>query len=356
MKKSEIKYFLGANSCNGFISAFCECYDPFDGWKAYIIKGGPGTGKSSFMKYVAKTADKKGIKVILCPCSSDPDSLDGVIMPEKKTVILDGTAPHIVEPVFPGACEEILNFGQFWKKEAFEGKTAEIIDVTLKNKLLHKAAARYLSACGQLLADNFKTAAACTDYKKAEGFAANLCKNNIPAKKGKPKEWIRFINGTTPKGIISYAETLTKQNSNLIVISDKYGSASTAIMEKIREYALLNGYEIETIKNAFLPELITDHIIIPELSLAFATENEYTRFETPVRRIHSRRFVNSSLLHNSRERLKFNSKAAAALLSGACDTLKKAKAVHDDLEKYYVSAMDFKALNTFAEEFAEKIL
>ena len=356
MKKSEIKYFLGANSCNGFISAFCECYDPFDGWKAYIIKGGPGTGKSSFMKYVAKTADKKGIKVILCPCSSDPDSLDGVIMPEKKTVILDGTAPHIVEPVFPGACEEILNFGQFWNSRAFQGKEKDIIDVTLKNKALHKAASGYLSAVGQLLSDNLKIAQCCTDYKKTESFAAALCKNYIPSKNAKGREWIRFISATTPKGIISYPETVTQQNKNLVVISDKYGSASSTIMQKIREYAILNGYEIITLKNAFLPEKIIDHIVIPELSLAFVTENDYIKFETDVRRIHSRRFVNSSLLHNSRERLKFNSKAAEVLLGEGCTTLKKAKAVHDVLEKYYISAMDFNSLNGFAEEFAKEIL
>ena len=111
------KFFLGANSCKGFESHFSDCYDARDGWCAYIIKGGPGTGKSSFMRHFASHAIQKGEEVILCPCSSDPESLDGVILPRKKMVLLDGTAPHVVEPSFPGICEEIINLGEFWDAE-----------------------------------------------------------------------------------------------------------------------------------------------------------------------------------------------------------------------------------------------
>ena len=64
MEINDLKYFLAANSCQGFVSSFNNCYDAERGWKAYIIKGGPGTGKSSFMKFVAKSALEKEIKVV----------------------------------------------------------------------------------------------------------------------------------------------------------------------------------------------------------------------------------------------------------------------------------------------------
>ena len=116
MEKYKEKYFLAANSTSGFVSYFGECYDNLDGWRVYIIKGGPGTGKSSFMRRVALIAESKGIDSIYCPCSSDPDSLDAVIFEDIKVVILDGTAPHIVEPSLWGACENIINLGDFWDK------------------------------------------------------------------------------------------------------------------------------------------------------------------------------------------------------------------------------------------------
>ena len=113
----QIKYFLASNSCDGFISYFDTCFDPKDGWKSYIIKGGPGTGKSSFMKKIAKRAEEEGYSVHRCPCSSAPDSLDAVVIPKLKVSVLDGTAPHVIDPKYPGAVENILNFGDFWNKE-----------------------------------------------------------------------------------------------------------------------------------------------------------------------------------------------------------------------------------------------
>ena len=37
-------------------------------------------------------------------CSSDPESLDGVAIPEKGAALMDGTAPHVYDPVLP-RCE-----------------------------------------------------------------------------------------------------------------------------------------------------------------------------------------------------------------------------------------------------------
>ena len=49
-----ICFFLGANSPQGFVSRFdqLDCGDPQ--WHTFIIKGGPGCGKSSFMRRIAE--------------------------------------------------------------------------------------------------------------------------------------------------------------------------------------------------------------------------------------------------------------------------------------------------------------
>ena len=49
----------------------------------------------------------------LIACSSDPDSLDAVILPEWKVSIADGTAPHILEPKQPALSESLLCFSSF---------------------------------------------------------------------------------------------------------------------------------------------------------------------------------------------------------------------------------------------------
>ncbi|MEE1238449.1 MAG: hypothetical protein UHO61_00805 [Acutalibacteraceae bacterium] len=358
MENFDFKYFLAANSCEEFCSYFDKNYLPNGEWRAFIIKGGPGTGKSSFMKYFALKASEKGYKTVLCPCSSDPNSLDGVILPQKKLVILDGTPPHTIEPAFPGACEKILNFGDFWDDNAFKADKKEIIATSLLNKAYHKTASRYIEAAGKLILDSYKTAIACTDKEKALQFSKNLCRKLIPQKANAPvgNEWIRFVEGITPLGIVSYSDTVLKEVPKALIINDEYGAASNIIIGFVREYALKNGYEIITLKNPFLPSLITDHIIIPELGLAIATENAYIHFSANERRIHARRFTSSQKLHLSRERLKFNKKAAKELLLSAAGTLDGAKRVHDKLESYYIKAMDFRKLTAFAEKFTEETL
>lgn len=359
MKKLFSKYFLGANSCEGFVSAFSESYDPTDGWRAILIKGGPGTGKSSFMKYIAAKAQKKDLETVLCPCSSDPDSLDGVIIPEKKTVVLDTTAPHIVEPKFPGACEEILNLGAYWNSDKLKERADEVIAATECNKLIHRTASRYLAAAGQLLLDDLRLANDCTDADAVERFAEGLCRRNIPDRTGtsvSPREQVRFIEGITPLGIVAYCKSITDKCENIAVIQDKHGSVSGLIMRRIREYALNNGYNIITLKNPFLPSLLIDHIIIPELSLAFVTENEYLEFDTDSRRIHSRRFTDTNALKQHRGRMLFDRRAARELIESACAALARAKSSHDLLERFYIESMDFESLSSDADGIAERIL
>lgn len=351
------KYFLAANSCEGFVSHFKGCYDAFSNWRVYIIKGGAGTGKSSFMKRLAKKAEALGFDVDICPCSSDPDSLDGVVIKEIKTAVLDGTAPHVVEPDYAGVCEQILNFGEFWDSEILMENGDEIIDTANRNKAFHKTAAAYLSAAGELLYDNLKLSKEFTDEKKAEMYALRLCKRYIPKKSNKKaKEQIRFIGGITPKGIIYYPETLKSNIKTFVVTEDRYGGVSSIISEKVKMYAQSVGYDVISYKSALLPSVLYDAVVIEELNLAFISESDYFKPDIDARRIHSRRFTDINAIKRTRARLSFNRKMAEKLIMGAEKSLKSAKSIHDQLESYYISSMDFEELNAFCDAKCDEIL
>ena len=356
MSNFDYKYFLASNSAEGFVSVFKERYDARDGWKCYIIKGGPGTGKSSFMKYIASKAVDKGLEIELCPCSSDPDSLDALVIKNKKIIILDGTAPHTVDPVYPAVCEEILNFGSFWDTDSIKSQEENIISLIDKNKVLHNSASRYIFAAGEILKDNLKIANASIEKTKISKFSQSLCKKYIPPKSTVGSEEIRFLYAVTPKGIVSFGNTALKSCKTRIIIEDKFGAVSSKIMQNIRTHAIKSGYKIITVKNSFLPSELIDHIIIPELSVCFLREFDYQHFNDTSRRIHARRFLNNAPLSKSRERLKFNRKLINELLLTAISVLKQAKSVHDEIEEYYISAMDFDALTLFAKNFCDNLL
>ncbi len=349
-------YFLGANAPGGFRSRFADNYDPTDGWRAWIIKGGPGTGKSSLMKRLAAAAAGAGKRVELSPCSSDPASLDAVLLPDEKKIILDGTAPHVVEPRYPGVCERIVNLGDCWRDDAFAGNEKKIIALCRENQALHARATRYLTAAGQLARESCQIALSCTDLEKAAQFAAGLAARLIPKRAGSPgREWERYLSGMTPQGLVFFRSTVEKTCGRVVVLCDPYGAARGAVLSVVREIALQRGQEIVTCRSLLLPDAV-EHILIPGAGLAFCTEGRYTHLDPAGRRIHARRFTDMAALHEKRGRLSFHRRAQAELLQAAGEAVAAAKAVHDEIERYYIRAMDFAKVDAVAERLTTDFL
>ncbi len=350
------KYFLAANSADGFVNSFSTAFSAADGWKAYLIKGGPGTGKSSFMKKVAIFEQSQKSNVELIPCSSDPDSLDGVVLRDKKIIILDATAPHILDPVYPGVCEEILNFGVFWDTRKIEKHSEHIIRLTDKNKELHSRASRMLGAIGQLMRNDMKISLIATDIDKVFNFGERLAKRYLKNKNRSGKEWIRYLGGVTPKGYVFYNRTIDAFYENKVIISDELSTVSNILLSVIRDIALNYGYEIITVKNNFIPTEKLENILIPEISLAFCTKNCYNNAEADgIRQIHAERFMNRNIVKENRGKILLSKKLINGLISGTVATLYEAKEIHDRLENYYIKAMDFEGLNRFYEEFVKTL-
>lgn len=93
-----VYFFLGANSGEGFYSLYDQMlngrYDDL-----LILKGGPGCGKSTFMRRMGEAMERAGERVVYINCSGDPDSLDGAIFLDRNTAVVDGTSPHGTAPL-----------------------------------------------------------------------------------------------------------------------------------------------------------------------------------------------------------------------------------------------------------------
>ena len=89
-----IQYFLGANSPSGFYSLYSELLPPETAQAIYILKGGPGCGKSTLMRKIGERMEQEGLETEYILCSGDPDSLDALVLPRLRAAIVDGTAPQ----------------------------------------------------------------------------------------------------------------------------------------------------------------------------------------------------------------------------------------------------------------------
>lgn len=135
-------FFAARNSHSGFQSLFDEIFNPRDYTRLFILKGGPGTGKSTFMRGLVSFANENGIDATAVLCSSDPSSLDGVIMKKsgKQVAVIDGTAPHCKDPNFPGAIDEIINLGEGFDTGALEAKRDDILTLSESKGREYKSA------------------------------------------------------------------------------------------------------------------------------------------------------------------------------------------------------------------------
>ena len=126
MSNGKRRYFPGANTGRGFIGHFEAIVPPWsEPHYTYVLKGGPGVGKSTLMKKCAAIARANGFTVEEFRCASDPESFDAVRIPQRRLVLLDGTAPHTIDPAMPGRSSNAAakSFLSLQKKTARTTKT-----------------------------------------------------------------------------------------------------------------------------------------------------------------------------------------------------------------------------------------
>lgn len=354
--EKQASFFLGTNSGEGFYSLFSDI-TKYDGtWRTYVIKSGPGTGKSGMMKKIADKASGLDLYCERIWCSSDPSSLDAVIIPDKKVAICDGTAPHIVEPRFAGAVEQIINLGDCWNDKALKLNSSKIISLSDENAFCHKKVSRLLGAMKELKANTASIYEKFIDTNKLNIFADALC-SNIPKKEPEAVSDIsnRFLTGITPDGLISFFSTIKALCNNIVVISDGDGIVASKIIDRVVNHTVECGYNVILCHDLIFTDKIA-HIIIPELSMAVSTSNfECTSKFKADRKISASRFLKRSLEAKYGEELQFNRDICNMLFSCAAETLKTAKEIHDKLEAYYINQMDFTKVDLITKDLIKAI-
>ena len=342
-------YFLGSPTPNGFETHFGDEIKS-EKFFTYIIKGGPGTGKSTLMKKLAAALDSAD-PAELYYCSSDPDSLDAILFRKLGLIFVDGTAPHVFEPVYPGAHQQLLDLGRFWDCEKLRGSAADIVKYSDENSRHHARAKRYLGAVCDLNADTLASGEAALNRAKLDAYSRRLAAKLFPKTgRGAGTVSLRQITSVTPKGVSTQESAL--DGCTRYVVVDPCFAVTDALLKNLSTLAATAGYDVVASRNVFLSGCVYEHIVIEELGIAFVSE---TAAHDSARKINALRFYDHEILRERRKKLTFNQGVKRELTAAAVDALKTAKAVHDDLEHCYIEAMDFDGIAKLTEELAEKL-
>lgn len=331
--------FFGGNTPNGFHSYYDNVLNS-KGNRLIILKGGPGVGKSSFVKGVAKALKEKGNSIEYLHCSGDGDSLDGICIPKLKVAIIDGTAPHMIDPKIPGAFDEIINLGQYLDEEHLIPYKQEILKANQEKARYYKSAYRYLKAAQIIDQDNQMAYEDCLDKKALHKMTNHMIKRTLLVdKRGVGDVRKMFASAITPEGSVSYIDTLI-EGTKVVALKGET-TVSKKILGKLCEEAILSGYNVEACYCPMYPDKI-DHLIIPELETSIVSLNKYhnctakATMEVDVDQV-----LNKEALAGYLPNMTKNFMVYEQLLNRAYESIKQAKENHKNIEKYYISAMDF---------------
>ena len=298
-----LTYFLGANTRNGFYSL----YDGFppDNSFLHVIKGGPGTGKSSLMRRVALAGEAKGLSVHRVLCSGDPDSLDAVWIPALGQAWVDGTAPHILEPKLFGVNGDYLELGAFLFCPISAREKAELLATQAAYRDKYRQAYELLAKC-EAPGEAWKI----SEYGEASSEPAV---HLLP--KEKAGQCARLFRGAVScKGLV---------RSEALPADWKCVRCSPGALQKTKERALSLGYRVIDCPHPLDPA-ISEAVLLPEEKLCL---------EQPV-----------DLRAGTRD-----------LLAQAVTLLREAKAIHDRMELCYREHMDFDGISEMAEKLIAKL-
>ncbi|MEG0306678.1 MAG: PRK06851 family protein [Clostridium sp.] len=355
MSKKSIHYFLGGNTGKGFYSHFNYIISQQDARRIICLKGGPGTGKSCIMKKVGKYYLDKGYDVEFHHCSSDVNSLDGILIKELNVAMVDGTAPHMIDPVNPGAVDDIVNMGICLKEENFKTVKSQVLAVNNDIGDSFRRAYRFLAAAKSIYDDWYTFNNNALNLTELNTLKETLKNEILPDTfKGLGEQRHLFATAFTPTGIVTYINNIIKDIPNIYVLNGEPGTGKTRLLQYLADESIRRGINVEILHTPLTPEKI-EHLIIPDLNIAIVTSNEINKISFEGTQYNMNSLLDQNYISSKKTSIDDVTCIFYTLLQKGLDCITEAKHLHDELECFYVPNMDFTKADVIFEEVITKI-
>lgn len=346
-----VRFFLGANSGNGFYSLYDNfACAPDD--RLCLIKAGPGCGKSTFMKVLASRAEEQGFSVEYILCSGDPESLDGIYIPALHLGFADATAPHILEPRLFAIDSCYVNLGRF----CVDFSSEKINEYATKYKQMYKAAYGLLSAAKTIKKVQIPELINDNDIISAKKRAESALLRELGKKRGTSREAHivkRFIRGISCMGEVCLSSTVAKLCKRTYFVDDRIRLANV-YLKHIADGVAERGENAIVCPSPLCPDEL-DAVLLPNHSLGFVSASAM-QLKDPWRHVRLDALVAPETVRKHKAELRALEKQYRSLLDGGIGYLKQAKKYHDLLEGEYRPHVDFKALTEFTDREAERFI
>ncbi|MGM9923877.1 MAG: PRK06851 family protein [Bacillus sp. (in: firmicutes)] len=358
MTECILHYFAGGNTARGFQSLYEHNIVGLK--KLFILKGGSGTGRSALMKNIGRHYGDQGYQLQYLHCSSDHESIDGVIIPALGAGIVDGTAPRVIEPHFPDAIGQYVNIEEAWDASLLAEQTEAIDALTEKIEAAFRSA---YAAFAQALRIHDEWEAIYIDnmdFDKANELTEEMIERLFG---GRMKQSIadvrqRFLGAATPIGAVDYVPNLTNDMARRFFIKGRPGSGKSTMLKRIASEAEERGFDVEIYRCGFDPSSV-DMVIVRELGFAIfdsTAPHEYfpSRAGDEIIDVYGRCIRPgtdedySADIENIAQRYRQKMNEATVHLA-------QAKGLHDELEKIYIAGVDLSKMESMQASILQEI-
>ncbi len=341
-------FFLGANSGDGF----CSLYDQLLNGRLddlMILKGGPGCGKSTFMRRVGAAMERAGGRVVYISCSGDPDSLDGAVFLDRNAAIVDGTSPHVLEPVYAVASERYVDLTRFYDVEAAKARRAEIVALSDEYRAHYRSAYRILRAMDEVAGERRTALHAAIDRARLERRVRGILARELRGGgSGSGRIDRAFLGGVTHRGDICRFDTVEALCPRIYALIDSAGLGNE-MLQTIARTAQEKRFDAIVCPDPDRPREL-HHVLLPEKGLAFITTNARIPYEgKPYRRLRLDAMAEEKLTRAQKAKLRLTRRVETSLRDEAVSALANAKRAHDALENAYHPCVDFEGVTALAE-------
>lgn len=341
--------FLGGNTPKGFVSFYDSVLS--NGNRLFILKGGSGVGKHTFMTKCANIYLQKGYEIEYLHCSNDVNSLDGIIITQLKIAMIDGTSPHMVDPQLPGCFDEIVDLGVFINYTEMEKCKEQVSALMVKKKNDYKSVYKLLNCVNVLYEDNSAMLETCMDADEINKLLKTLPEAIINQKndtKGASRQL--FASSYTSNGYYDFIDTLIEDKKTIGIKS--HSILNKKIMQRLCDYALSCGHDVIICRSPIDAEKI-DHIILDDL--AIVSIDCYNKFDCVDELYNIEHAFYSDKLSDISERLDWNNQKIGELIEKATELMVQCNKHHKSIEDFYIPNMNFDGVNVLFDAIILKI-
>ena len=346
-----IRYvFASSHTSQGFYTFIPELIKGLG--RVYILKGAPGTGKSTFIRLVGETMSEQGLEVEFWISALDAITPDGVYLPQLDIAIINGSLPESIDPRYPGVKEQLINLGEYWEPAKIEAHRVEIIDMVDQMEISQQQVYKLLKEAGRVKEEIRQINAQNLNMEKLGLVIQQLAAEILESR---PGEKHYFAGALTIDGLVDYIHELSNACQKRYIFQGPAGSGKSMVIGELARQARERGYFLEYYHCGLEVDSLS-MVIIRDLQIALIEAGNVEISPKPWDTVVDLGLcMDNSDAGEVKEGSSVNYRIFESLLLEAQQQLEKSSQNNKALKKFYTGAMDFSRLDQIRLRLLEEI-